>query len=135
MNANVENIAAAGRETLETVVKMGTDATAEGYRNAAEFGNEQLDLAKSGYETAVAYGRDGLAAMSEAAVAAIEGWQSVNQGMIDYTRTATAENLDIAQRAFAVKTSQELVALQAEALNKSVGRVTAQSAEFNRIAA
>ena len=46
-----------GKETIETVITMSTEAAQEGYKNASAYGKERLDAAKDGYEKAAAEGK------------------------------------------------------------------------------
>ena len=130
----VETMASIGKETLDTVMKFGTEAAAEGYKNAAAYGQEQLDVTKTAYDKAIAYGKDNVDAMSEASTMAIAGAEACFTEVADYTRTAMAENLDLMQRMFAVKSPQEFLDIQLEATNKAVTRVVSQSTKMNQIA-
>ncbi|MCE2474626.1 MAG: phasin family protein [Alphaproteobacteria bacterium] len=130
-----EKIAAAGKETLETVMKMGADATAESYKNATAFGREHLHKTRDSYSKATVYGKDNLDAMSESAAAVVAGWEAYYAGVVDYTKSAMAEHMDMVQRYFTVKTPQELMDLQVEAANLAVNRAVAQSTKMNEIAA
>lgn len=130
-----EKIAVAGKETLETVMQMGADATAESCRTAAAFGKEQFDVARDTYDKAAACGKDNLNAMSESAAAVVAGWDAYCQGVVDYTTTAMAENMELMQRFLAAKTPQEFLDIQVESVNRSVNRVVAQSTKVNQIAA
>ncbi len=130
-----EKIAAADKETLETVMKMGADATAESYKNATAFGKEQLHMARDSYSKATVYGKDNLDAMSESAAAVVAGWEAYYAGAVDYAKSAMAEHMDVVQRFLTVKTPQELMDLQVEATNLAVNRAVAQSTKMNAIAA
>ena len=46
----LDAVAQAGKETVETVVKVGTDAAARGYEKAFAMGHEQIDAAVKGYD-------------------------------------------------------------------------------------
>ncbi len=133
--ASAEKMAAAGKEAFETVMKMGADATAEGYKNAAVFSKEQLDMAKNSYGKAAVYGKDNLDAMSEATAAMVAGWEAYYENVVDYSKTAMTENMELMQRFFTVKTPQDLMDLQVEAANKAVNRVVTQSTKMSTIAA
>lgn len=133
--ASAEKMATAGKEAFETVMKMGADATAENYKNAAAFSKEQLDMTKKSYGKAAVYGKDNLEAMSEATAVMVAGWEAYYEGVVDYTKTAMAENMDLMQRFFTVKTPQEFMDLQVEATNKAVNRVVTQSTKMGTIAA
>lgn len=130
-----EKMAVAGKETLETVMQMGADATAEGCRTAAAFGKEQFDVARDTYDKAAVCGKDNLNAMSESTAAVVAGWDAYCQGVVDYTTMAMAENMELMQRFLAAKTPQEFLDIQVESVNKSVNRVVAQSTKVNQIAA
>ncbi len=130
----VETMASIGKETLDTVMKFGTDAAAEGYKNAAVYGQEQLDMTKTAYDKAISYGKDNMEAMSQASALAIAGAEVCFTEMADYTRTAMAEKLDLMQRMFAVKSPQEFLDIQLEAADKSVTRVVSQTTKMNQIA-
>ena len=43
----LETVAAVGKETIETVITMSTEAAQEGYKNASAYGKERLDHGRS----------------------------------------------------------------------------------------
>ena len=131
----LETVAAVGKETIETVITMSTEAAQEGYKNASAYGKERLDAAKDGYEKAAAAGKENFDAYTAASAAALAGFEAFFDQMLTYTKRATAENTDIVQKFYAAKTPQEVVELQLEAVNNSVNRVVAQSTELNKITA
>ncbi len=129
----VETIASAGRETLETVMKLGADTATEGYKNAAVYGRQQADMARSAYDKALSYGRDNVDAMAEASALTIAGAEACLAEMADCTKTAMAENLELMQRAFSVASPRELLDIQIEAGNRSVNLMIAQTTKMNQI--
>ena len=131
----LETVTAVGKETIEAVITMSTEAAHEGYKNASAYGKEQLEAAKDGYEKAAAAGRESFDAYTAASKAALGGFEAFFGQMLNYTKRATAENTDIVQKFYAAKTPQEVVELQFEAVNNSVNRVVAQSTELNKITA
>ncbi len=130
-----ETVANAGKETLETVIKLGADAATEGYRNAADYGRQQADMARSTCEKVLRYGRDNIDAVSEASALAIAGAEACLTEMADGARTAMAENLALMQRAFAVSSPREFLDIQIEAGNGTINRIIVQTTKINRIAA
>ncbi len=130
----VETIASVGKETLETVVKIGADAATEGYRNAAAYGRDQADMAHSAYDKTMGYSRDNVDAMSEASALAIAGAEACLAEVADYTKTALAENLELMQRAIAVKSPLELFDIQIEACSRAGNRMITQTTKMNQIA-
>ncbi len=134
-NDTVETIANVGKETIESVVFMSAQAAAEGYKNAAQFGKEQLDATKSGYEKFAAYGKGNLEAYSAASSAMIAGMEAYYEHLVDYSKKAVAQNMEMVQKFTAVKTPQEALDFQFEAMNTFVNRVISESTQFNKLAA
>ena len=128
-----EAMAAAGKETLETVMNMGTETAAEGYKNAAAAGKEGLEITKAGYEKFLTQGKENLDAVSAATATTVAGLEAYFEQMAAYTKTAMAENVEVAEKAFAAKTPQEFFEVQMEAMNKSFSRVVGQSTKLQQI--
>jgi phasin family protein len=134
-NDTVETIASVGKETLESVVFMSAQAAAESYKNAAQFSKEQLDATKSGYEKAAAYGKGNLEAYSAASAAMIAGFETYYEHLVDYSKKAVAQNMEMVQRFYTAKTPQEALDFQIEAVNTMVNRVISESTQFSKLAA
>ena len=130
----METMAGVGKETIETAMKVGVEAANEGYKNATAYSREQMEMAKTAYDRSLGYNKENLDAMSEASAVAMAGAEACLTEIADYTRTAMAENLDVMQRLFAVKTPQEFFEIQLEATNKTVNRAVAQTTKLNQIA-
>ena len=129
-----ETAQSVGMETLESVVAMSAQAAAEGYKNAAQFSKEQLEATKSGYEKFAAFGKGNLEAYSAASAAALSGIEAYYQEFVDYSKKAVAQNVDLMQKFSAVKTPQEIVELQFEAMNSVFNRAISEGTKLNKIA-
>jgi len=130
-----ETIASVGKETFETVVSMSAQAAAEGYKNAAQFGKEQLEATKTGYEKFVTFGKGNLEAYSAASAAALSGLEAYYEEVVDYSKKAVAQNVDLMQRVSSAKTPQEMLELQFEAMNNLFNRSITETTKLNKIAA
>ena len=130
----LETIANVGKETVETVLAMSSDAAAEGYKNASAYGKESLEAVKDGYDKLAASGKDNLDAYSKATSAVFAGFEAYCGQVLAYTQKAAAENAEIVEKFYAAKTPQDFLDVQFEAVNNSVSRVIAQSTELNQIA-
>ena len=131
----VEAMAAVGKETFESVMSMSTKAAADGYKSASSFGKDQLDAAKAGYDKFAAFGKGNFEAASVASTAALSGVEAYYEEIVDYTTKATAQNVDLMQKFFAVKTPQEFFEVQTEALNTMVSQSISESTKLNKMAA
>jgi phasin family protein len=130
-----DTMASVGKETFETVVSMSAQAAAEGYKNAAQFGKEQLEATKTGYEKIAAFGKGNLEAYSAASAAALSGLESFYEEFVDYSKKAVAQNVDLMQKVAAAKTPQEMLELQFDAVNMLVNRSISENTKLNKIAA
>ena len=131
----VESMAAVGKETFESLMGMSTKAASDGYKNASAFGKEQIDASKVGYDKAASFGKGNMEALSAASAAALSGVEAYYEEVVDYTTKATAQNVDLMQKFFAVKTPQEFFEIQSEALNLMLSRTVSQSTKLGKMAA
>jgi len=131
----VEAMAAVGKETFESVMNMSTKAAADSYKNASALGKDHLNAAKAGYEKFAAFGKGNFEAVSVASNAALSGIEAYYEEVVDYTKKAAAQNVDLMQKFFAVKTPQEFVDVQSEALNYLVSTSISESTKLHKIAA
>lgn len=108
----LDAVAAAGKETVETVVKVGTDAAARGYEKAFTMGQEQIDAAVKGYDQMTTAGRDNMDALVAAGSAASKGFEAINAEVVDYTKGTMAEHMETFSQVVAAKTPQDAFELQ-----------------------
>lgn len=130
----VEAMAAVGKETFESVISMSTKAASDGYKNASAFGKDQLDSAKAGYDKAAAFGKGNFEAVSVASTAALSGVEAYYEEVVDYAKTTAAQNVELMQKFFAVKTPQEFFDIQSEAMNLMVSRSISQTTKLSKMA-
>lgn len=130
----VESMATVGKETFESLMSMSTKAASDGYKNASAFSKEQIDASKVGYDKAAAFGKGNMEALSAASSAALSGVEAYYEEVVDYTTKATAQNVDLMQKFFAVKTPQEFFEIQSEAMNLMLSRTVAQSTKLSKMA-
>jgi phasin family protein len=124
-----------GKETFESVVAMSAQAAAEGYKNAAQFSKDQLEAAKTGYEKLATFGKGNLEAYSQASSAALSGLETYYEEFVGYSKKAVAQNVDLMQKISAIKTPQEMMELQLEALNAMFNGSITETTKLNKIAA
>ena len=118
-----------------TAAEKTMASAAEAVEKITTVGAETLDKVETGYKKAADEGQANMDAGLKASEAVVAGMGAYTQQVLDYTKSAFAENMEVMQKAFAVKQPQDLVELQIEAANKSVNRVVAQATKLNEIAA
>lgn len=129
-----EKLAAAGQETLDAAIDLGAEAAAEGRKTAAGWRNEQLDLAKDGYEKLVAQGKANLEAVTAASETAVAGTEAFMEALGGGTRAQFAENAEYLRKLFAVRTPQDWMELQIQTATKTVERSVIQATRLGEIA-
>jgi hypothetical protein len=129
-----ETVSSIGKETFESVVAMSAQAAAEGYKNAAQFSKDQLEATKAGYEKLAAFGKGNFEAYSAASSAALSGLETYYEELVGYSKKAVAMNIDMMQRFSTVKTPQEILELQSEAMNVLVNGSITETTKLNKIA-
>ena len=119
----------------EKAAEKALASAADAVEKMSSIGSETLDKVEDGYKKAAYEGQANLDAGLKASEAVVTGMGAFTQQVLDYTKSAFAENMDVMQKAFTVKQPQDLVELQIEAANKSVNRVVTQATKLNEIAA
>ena len=115
----VEAAVAAGKETVETAVKVGTDAFAKGYESAMDATREQVDAAVragadafQGYEEVVAFGKDNVEAVMESSAILAKGAQEFNKAWFDLAQVSVDQNVAATKALLGCKTVKELAEVQ-----------------------
>jgi len=129
----VEAAVAAGKETVETVVKAGTDAATKGVEKTVAMSQEQVAAAvKAGseafknYEEVVAFNKDNLDAVMKANAVFVKGLQDLNKEFFSMAQASLESNADVARKVFNCKSVEELVTLQNVLVTDSYSKVLDQ---------
>jgi hypothetical protein len=130
----VEAMAAVSKETFESLMSMGTKAASDGYKSASSFSKEQLDAGKIGYDKVAAFGKGNMDALSAASAATLSGVEAYYEEVVDYAKKAAAQNVDLMQKFFAVKTPQEFFDIQSEAMNLMLSSTISQGTKLSKMA-
>ncbi len=88
----VEAAVAVSKETLEAVVKAGTQAATKGYEQAVAMTQEQVEKASSnvfkGYDEVASLGRDNMDAYVESTEAVARGFENLGKEFISFTQVS-----------------------------------------------
>jgi len=133
--STMEAMAAAGKETAETFAKAGNEAAAQGYEKAFAFGKEQADAATKGYEQVSAFGKDNVEAAVAAGAAATKGIETLNAELMDFAKTAMADQMAAFGKIMAIKTPQDMIELQNDFAKTSFDVAVARSTKIGEMTA
>ena len=133
----IEAAVAAGKETVETVVKAGTDAAQQGVDKAVAMSKEQVNVAAEAgneviksYEEAVGFSKESIDAVVAANVSLVKGLQALNAQIFGLAKVSLEKNAEATKQIFACKTPEEFFALQNDIVKANYDDVVV---EFQKI--
>lgn len=109
LNRQLEEAVAAGRETVETVVKSGTEVAAKGY------------------EDWVAYGKDNVDAWVKSGSILAKGMQDINRAWFGLAQSTVDEGVTATTKMLGCKTVREVVEVQGDYTRCSYRKVVGES--------
>jgi phasin family protein len=127
-----------GKETIESVVKVSTDAAAKGYDKALDLGRDQVTAAVKahgavyqGYEDAVAFNRDTVEALVKAGTILTKGLHDLTRSLLGLTQIAIEENVAASKALLGARTVQDLIEAQAGLTRVGLDRVAEESTRLS----
>ena len=138
----VEAAVAAGKESVETAVKVGTDAFAKGYENAVAASREQVDAAVKagtdafqGYEDVVSFGKDNVEAVMESSTILAKGVQEFNKIWFDLAQASVDQNIAATKALLGCKTVKEMTEVQSGLAAKNYDALVTDSRKLSDMSA
>lgn len=136
----IEQAVAAGKETIESVVKASTDVASKGYEKAVALTKDQVEAAVKAhnaafksYEEAVAFSKENLDAVVKSGSILSKGLQDISKTVIGLTQEAIEENVAATKALFAAKTLKELVDLQSSLAKTSFDKAVAEGTRVSEL--
>ena len=113
-----EAVVEANKQTVENVVKIGTEVAAKNYERAIAATQEQFEKAThaafAGYDEFTAFGKDNIDAVVKASTLFVKGFETLGKEVSTFGQASIEKNVSNAQALFGAKTLRELLELQAE---------------------
>lgn len=117
----VQAAVAAGKETVETAVKAGTEAATKGYEQALEITQEQVQAAVKNstdafksYEDVAAFNKKNMDAVMASGSILAKGIQDLGQAWFGLAQASVESNVSAAKAVMACKTVPEMVEMQTD---------------------
>ncbi|WP_299399308.1 phasin family protein [Pelagibius sp.] len=130
----VEAVVAAGQETLETVVKAGTQAAVRSYEQAFALTQEQVEKASSTvfqrYDDVSRLSKDNLEACVRSSEVVAKGVEAFGEEVASFSRDALETGMQTAQSMATAKSLREVIDLQSEYSRKSLESFMAETAKL-----
>ncbi|MEQ9557800.1 MAG: phasin family protein [Rhodospirillales bacterium] len=139
--SQVEAVAVATKETVETVVTAGAEVAAKGVEKAVTIGQEQVTAAvKAGgqvfktYEDAVTYGKENVDAFVQANNIMTKGMQDLNKVLFAMAQKNVEETVDLTKKMFGCKSVDDVVKLQSSLLKTNYSKAFDESRKISDMA-
>ena len=133
----VEAAVAASKETVEAVVKAGTQAASKSYEQAVAMAQEQVEKASEnlfkGYDEVASLGKDSVDAYVESTSVFAKGVEAMSKELMGFTQTTVEANVANAKALFAAKTLREVIDLQTGFSRSSFDSLVAESAKLTEL--
>ncbi len=133
----VEAAVSASKETMEAVVKAGTQAATTSYEQTLALAQEQVEKASSslfqGYDDVTTLGKDNIDAYMQSTTLFAKGVEAMGKELMSFTQSAVDTNVANAKALFGAKTVRELIDLQTDFSRSGFDSLVAESAKFTEL--
>lgn len=133
----VEAAVAAGTETLEAVVKAGTQAATKSYEQAVAMTQEQVEKAAStvfqGYDDVANLGKDGVDACVQSSTVVAKGFETLGLEVMTFAQGSMEAGFSAMQALAGATTFAEVIELQRAYSRSSLDSAVAESAKLTKL--
>lgn len=133
----VEQVVAAGRKSLENVVRIGTDAACDKAvaltRDHVEAAVKAGHTAFQGYEDVVRFNRDNVDAAVKAGLVVAKGVQDLNRTILGLAQQQMEEGVAASRHLAGAKTLQDVVEVQIAVLKGGVDRFLVEAGKLAEV--
>lgn len=135
--AAVETGMAAGKDMVETFVKVGQEAAQKGYEQAVTLTKEQVEKARAtmakGYDEMNSLGKDNLDAFVQASTIYAKGVEAMGKEVMTYAQTRMETNMAVMKAIFGCKTLKEVVDLQTEFARSAFDQIVTETTKLSEM--
>ena len=134
---SVEAAVAASQETIDTVMKAGTQAATKGYEQAIAIAQEQVEKASENlfkrYDEVASLGKDNVDAYVLSTTVFAKGVESMGKELMSMAQSAVETNVATTKALFGAKTVREVIDLQTEFSRSAFDNFVAESAKLTEM--
>lgn len=138
----VQAAVAAGKESVETVVKATTEAATKGYEKALAASQEQVQAAVKnsadafkGYEDMMAFGKDNMEAVIASGSVFAKGLQDINQTWFGLVQASIEGGVNASKAMMACKTVPEMVEIQSDLARENYNKFLSEGHKVSDLSA
>ena len=133
----VEAAVTASKETVEAVVKAGSEAAAKQYEQAVSMTKDNIEKTSSalfqGYDELANVNKDNLQALVEASNVMAKGVEAMTKEIFSFAQGSMAENVAVAKKLLGVKNAQELFDMSGEVAKNNFDKTLAETAKLTEM--
>lgn len=133
----VETAVNASQETVEAMVKAGTQAATTSYEQAVALAQEQVEKASTslfqGYDDVTTLGKDNIDAYMQSTTLFAKGVEAMGKELMNFAQAAVDTNVANAKALFGAKTVRELIDLQTDFSRSGFDSLVAESAKLTEL--
>lgn len=132
-----EAAATANRETLDTVLKAGTQAATKGYEQAIAIAQEQVEKASQTlferYDEAASFGKDNVDAYVHSGTVFAKGIESMGKQFVSIAQNTVEANVATTKALLGATSVRELIELQTQFSRSRFDAMLAESAKLTEL--
>lgn len=133
----VEAAVNAGKETVEAVVKAGSEAASKQYEQAVSMTKENIEKTSSaifkGYDELASVNKDNLQAFVEASNVMAKGMEAMTKELFTFAQGSMEENVAVAKKMLGAKNVQELFDVSGEVAKSNFDKTLAETAKLTEM--
>jgi len=135
--APAEVAVTAHQETMETVLKAGTQAATKGYEQAIALAQEQVDKVSDSiflrYDEVASLGKENVDAYVRSTTVFAKGVESLGKELMGVAQSLVEANVAATQALFGASTVREVIDLQTEFSRSRFDELVAESAKLTEL--
>lgn len=128
----------AGKETLESAVKVGVEAASKNYEQAVAATKEQVEAAVKagadmfkGYEDVTVFGKDNLDAFMTTSTLLAEGLRDLNKVWFDLAQNSLERNAAATKAVFECKSVNEFADVQNDLMKENLEKIVTEGRKIS----
>ncbi len=133
----VEAAVSASKETVEAVVKAGTQAASKSYEQAVALVQEQVEKASSsmfqGYDEVATLGKDNIDAYVQSSTLFAKAVEAMSKELMSFAQLSVDTSVANTKALFGAKTVRELIDLQADFSRSGFDSFVTESAKLTEL--
>lgn len=134
---SAETTIAAGKDSVDAMVKVGTQATTKSYEQAIAMAQEQVEKASTkvfeSYDEFASLSKDSVDAYVESSTALTKGFEALGKELMVFTQSAVEANVAATKAIFGAKSVQEVVDLHSDYSRSSFDSFVAEGAKLTEL--